>query len=131
MSKIFITGGKSQGKTEYAKTYEAQGYHMIDDIYEEVRKRVLKEAAFRSETGGIPVSEADRMAAAIMTELDEVGSGHDNIVLIGTEIGCGIVPVDKTQRLLREVNGRLNCLLAASADKVILMNCGIAQIIKG
>lgn len=37
---IFITGGKSQGKTEYASAYKEQGYQVIDDICEMVRERV-------------------------------------------------------------------------------------------
>ena len=82
-------------------------------------------------TGEGTASEADRMADKIMSRLMTGAEDHKDIVFIGTETGCGIVPSDSTERLFREVNGRLNCLLAASADTVILLNCGIPQVIKG
>ena len=130
---IFITGGKSQGKTEYASAYKEQGYQVIDDICETVRERVLVllEEASNKEDKAPLISHADHIAAEIMSELEESCKGCDRVILIGTEMGCGIVPVKKSERLLREVNGRLNCMLASRADKVILLTCGIVQMIKG
>ena len=48
-----------------------------------------------------------------------------------TEIGGGIVPLEAEQRQAREAAGRLACLLAARADTVIEMFCGIATVLKG
>ncbi len=131
MSRIFITGGKAQGKTEYSKRYISKGYHVIDDICETVSEYVLDEKVSGNGTQEGTASDADRMADEIMSRLMTGAEDHKDIVFIGTETGCGIVPTDSTERLFREVNGRLNCLLAASADTVILLNCGIAQVIKG
>ena len=52
-------------------------------------------------------------------------------VLIGTEVGCGIVPMDAEERAKRERRGRLQCLIAERADRVVRMCCGIPQVIKG
>ena len=52
-------------------------------------------------------------------------------VLIGSEVGCGIVPVDAEERARRERRGRLQCLIAERADRVVRMCCGIPQAIKG
>ena len=48
-----------------------------------------------------------------------------------TEIGGGIVPMDAGERRAREAAGRLACLLAARADTVIEMFCGIPTVLKG
>ena len=52
-------------------------------------------------------------------------------IVIATEIGGGVVPMDAAQRAQREAAGRLACLLAARADTVIRVCCGIPQLLKG
>jgi adenosylcobinamide kinase/adenosylcobinamide-phosphate guanylyltransferase len=46
-------------------------------------------------------------------------------------VGGGVVPVDARQRADREAAGRLACLLAARADTVIRVCCGLPQLLKG
>ena len=46
------------------------------------------------------------------------------------EIGGGIVPVDSFEREYRENTGRFGCALAAQAEKVIRVHCGIGVLIK-
>ena len=60
---------------------------------------------------------------------DELAAQYD--VVMATEIGGGIVPLEAEQRRAREAAGRLACLLAARADTVIEMFCGIATVLKG
>ena len=50
---------------------------------------------------------------------------------MATEIGGGVVPMDAGQRAAREAAGRLACLLAARADIVVEMFCGIPTALKG
>lgn len=52
-------------------------------------------------------------------------------IVIATEIGGGLVPIDPEQRAARENAGRLACLLAARADTVIRVCCGLPQLLKG
>ena len=52
-------------------------------------------------------------------------------IVIATEIGGGVVPIDPAQRVAREAAGRLACLLAARADTVIRVYCGLPQVLKG
>lgn len=46
------------------------------------------------------------------------------------EVGCGIVPMEKAERDYREAVGHAGQLLAAAAEKVYRMQCGIASRIK-
>ena len=52
-------------------------------------------------------------------------------VLIATEVGGGVVPMDPAQRVAREAAGRLACLLAQRAETVIRVCCGLPQALKG
>lgn len=46
------------------------------------------------------------------------------------EVGCGVVPLDQADRDRREAVGRLCCDLAAQAEAVYRVNCGIAMQLK-
>ena len=63
--------------------------------------------------------------AADLTQLAEELAQYD--IVIATEVGGGVVPVDAGQRAA----GRLACLLAARADCVVQMFCGIPTVLKG
>lgn len=51
-------------------------------------------------------------------------------VIITDEIGSGIVPADTFDRRWREETGRLSCILAKKAERVIRVTCGIGLQIK-
>lgn len=51
-------------------------------------------------------------------------------IVITTEVGCGVIPVDAAERRKREAAGQLACALAREADTVIRVCCGIPQFLK-
>ena len=51
-------------------------------------------------------------------------------VITCTEVGSGVVPLDREERDYREAVGRLCIELAKRADKVIRIYCGIPALIK-
>jgi adenosylcobinamide kinase/adenosylcobinamide-phosphate guanylyltransferase len=53
------------------------------------------------------------------------------VVLVSGEVGCGIVPEKAEVRMYRDLLGRCNQLMAAAADEVYLVSCGIPWRIKG
>lgn len=55
---------------------------------------------------------------------------NPSIIIIGNEIGCGIVPMDAFERRYREETGRIFCKLAKEADEVVRVTCGIGTQIK-
>ena len=71
--------------------------------------------------------------AANAPELDKLADklAAEYAVVIATEVGGGVVPMDAGQRAAREAAGRLACLLAARADCVVQMFCGIPTVLKG
>ena len=86
------------------------------------------------------LSEAEFSARAVW-DVQELVSGTDvealadalseKEIVIATEIGGGLVPVNAAQRAQREAAGRLACLLAARADTVVRVCCGLPQLLKG
>ncbi len=50
--------------------------------------------------------------------------------VIACEVGGGVIPLDRGERIWRENAGRLACLLADRAAQVILVHCGIGICIK-
>ena len=52
-------------------------------------------------------------------------------VLVGNEVGFGIVPDNALARRFRDLQGCLNQRLAARADRVVLMVAGLPLFVKG
>ena len=69
-------------------------------------------------------AEIDRLQQAIAD-----WRGGD-LVLVTNEVGCGIVPDNALARRFRDLAGRLNQSLAATADQVYWMVFGVALAIK-
>ena len=103
---IFITGPLYSGKRTFAQTLPGHDLKMRADV-----QALAADAADLS-------ALADRLA-------------HEYDILIATEVGGGVVPMDANERADREAAGRLACLLAARADCVVQMFCGIPTVLKG
>ena len=99
---IFITGPLYSGKRTFAQTLP-----------------------------GTRIADVQKLAAKAenLEKLAEELSAYD--IVLATEVGGGVVPIDAGQRAAREAAGRLACLLAARADTVVQMFCGIPTILKG
>ena len=100
---IFITGPLYSGKRTFAETLPGRALSDVQQL--------------AADAADLPAL-ADRLAA-------------DYEILIATEVGGGVVPMDARQRAEREAAGRLACLLAARADCVVQMFCGIPSVLKG
>lgn len=55
---------------------------------------------------------------------------HPNTILICDELGNGIVPLEKMERIWREQTGRLMIKLAKQAERVERILCGLGQRLK-
>lgn len=55
---------------------------------------------------------------------------NPEIVIISNELGCGVVPIDKADRLWREWTGRICSAIAARSEEVVRVVCGIGMRIK-
>ncbi|MBR6242734.1 MAG: bifunctional adenosylcobinamide kinase/adenosylcobinamide-phosphate guanylyltransferase, partial [Ruminococcus sp.] len=61
----------------------------------------------------------------------ELCRNSPEMIIVIDEIGCGIVPVEKSERVWRENVGRCGCIIAENSELVIRVVCGIPTVIKG
>jgi adenosylcobinamide kinase/adenosylcobinamide-phosphate guanylyltransferase len=61
--------------------------------------------------------------------LGELGQAR-SIVAVSNEVGSGLVPETEVGREFRDLQGRVNQILAGAASRVVLMAAGIAVTIK-
>ena len=106
---IFVTGPLYAGKREYIRNALS-----------------LSEAEFALRA----VWDVQELAiGADLTILADRLAGKE--IVIATELGGGLVPIDRREREKREAAGRLACLLAERADTVVRVCCGLGQVLKG
>lgn len=83
------------------------------------------EAAEAVETSHSPLDDLQEKLRSLADRLSQ------KEVVIATETGCGVIPLDPRERRNREAAGRLSCLLAERAETVVRICCGIPQVLKG
>ena len=122
MIRLYI-GGTGNGQAELAE--KETGKKPVECTPEEA----LKSPAIDSfhlvtrqvlEQGGFPQEYAKKL-------LKE----NPDAVVCSDDIGCGIHPLAKKERIWREETGRALCILAAGAGTVTRVFYGIGQRIKG
>lgn len=106
----FITGPLYSGKQAYA----CDLMHWTDADFSRYGVRDVQDLA------------ADAIDLTLLA--DALASEYQ--VVIATELGAGVVPVDPEERAKREAAGRLACLLAERAHRVIRVCCGLPQVLK-
>ncbi len=88
------------------------------------------------------LSDWDRPDAAQAQEAEEAVSSDlrdlislcrensKELILITNEVGDGLIPETPVSRMYRDALGRINCLTAHLADRVVLMTCGLPLVLK-
>ncbi|MDO4614462.1 MAG: bifunctional adenosylcobinamide kinase/adenosylcobinamide-phosphate guanylyltransferase [Lachnospiraceae bacterium] len=105
---ILITGGASSGKHAYAREHFPDR-EVISDYEKLIREQMKK--------GIDPLQEAEKLSGG-------------QLVVILAEIGSGLVPLDREERIYRETVGRCGCIIASHAEQVIRVTCGIGVRIR-
>ena len=75
------------------------------------------------------LSDAD-IPASVQALLDACAATPGPLVLVGNEVGLGIVPDNALARRFRDEAGRLHQRLAAQADRVLFMVAGLPMLVK-
>lgn len=110
---VFVIGGAYQGKKEYVQAH-FKGKEVFNELHLFI-KRELEKGKTKEE---------------IVEELENELQKNPDMIMIANEIGYGIVPMDEKDRRYREETGRICCILAKKASKVIRVVCGIGTVIK-
>lgn len=126
---IMITGGAFSGKKDYAK----KRFGFLD---EEILngENCSPEAVFSAKCIAdyqLIVKRLLEENADVQTFTERLCKENPNAVVIINEIGAGIIPLEKNDRIWREETGRSGCLIARNSSEVIRLACGIPTTIKG
>ncbi len=110
---ILITGARTSGKKTYAKSLGYTDADMSRDPFSD--KPVIYDVQdyVFSHPGE-----------------DVFGALIDKAAVIINEVGSGVIPLVKSERTAREEAGRLAVRLAAEADRVVRVVCGIPTVVK-
>lgn len=126
---IMITGGAFSGKKDYAK--KRFGFSDEEILNGE---NCSPEAVFSAKCIAgyqLIVKRLLEENADVQAFTERLCKENPNAVVIINEIGAGIVPLEKSDRIWREETGRAGCLIARNSSEVIRLVCGITTIIKG
>lgn len=75
--------------------------------------------------------QAERdIAAAVAALVHTLDNAQGDVTLVSNETGLGIVPMNALARAFRDEAGRVNQLVAASADTVYFMVAGLPHALK-
>lgn len=122
---ILIIGGFAQGKLDYV--LERTGYTGADvarDMVSAMNKPILYGlhdiVAGCLREGGDPE-----------TEMRKVIKSNPELIIICDELGSGVVPVEPFERNWRDCVGRMCRDIAAEAERVERILCGLPMVLKG
>lgn len=118
---IVYTGGFGQGKLSYVlERHKGRVFDGENDDIEKIGEYdIINKYNFL----------VKRLIASNIDAI-EFTRGINADVVIGDEVGCGIVPVNIDDIIYREAVGRCMCILAEKSNRVVRIICGIGQVIK-
>lgn len=148
-------GGFAQGKLEYVqnkKAEEATSIVMVIDCAQSDYQKTLQSIDNKIKNENADVNNIANVndiviinhlhlwvkdllregmeEAAVQSTILSWVSTHPNTILICDELGNGIVPLEKMERIWREQTGRLMIELAKQAERVERILCGLGQRLK-
>ncbi|NLI92678.1 MAG: hypothetical protein GX434_10875 [Peptococcaceae bacterium] len=126
---IFIIGGNSQGKLEFAKGLLGLQDGSIADG---------EECSFHHAFDKPVLNKLHMLIKRVLAEdidpMEFVMAGierNPSITVICDELGSGVVPVNQADREIQEQVGRIQCSIAKKAEKVYRVYCSLPVLIKG
>lgn len=145
-------GGAFQGKLEYVlekkgclKIADGAGCSLKDikeaqvlnHLHLYIKRLTYKEGAAYNTTVDDTITTDDTITADTTAKtmsaaeiINDIYEANPDIILICDEVGGGIVPLKKEDRIYRETVGRALCCAVKKSDRVERVMCGIGQCLK-
>ena len=142
---ILVTGSEASGKKTYVKSLGFTDEEMSYDPYSDAPvilnvERAVFLALKKEEEAACADAKALKDSADEKVERTEKAKINEAALLFGqlknkkvvtiNEVGSGVIPAERAERLGREATGRLSVLLAKEAEQVVRMVCGIPVVLK-
>lgn len=145
-------GGAFQGKLEYVlekkgclKVADGAGCSLKDikeaqvlnHLHLYIKRLIYKEGAAYNTTVDDTITTDDTITADTTAKtmpaaeiINDIYEAYPDIILKCDEVGGGIVPLKKEDRIYREAVGRALCCAVKKSDRVERVMCGIGQCLK-
>lgn len=123
-----IIGGYAQGKLHYVLQQNKKEEILVCDAT--FPKKAVQDKVVVIHHFHLWVKDMLTKGGCPEEEVEQMVSIHPHCIIISDEIGNGIVPMDAFEREYRERTGRILVTLAAKAQEVERVICGIGQKIK-
>ena len=126
---ILIFGGVYQGKLDFA--IKKFNIHKDDICFCNEEKAEIdksKKLIYNMEKYILACIREGKNEEYIKSQLGDK-SLKDKVVIC-TDISQGVVPIEKEQRLLRDMTGRITTMLSENAEEVYRIFCGLSQKLK-
>lgn len=145
-------GGAFQGKLEYVlekkgclKVADGAGCSLKDikeaqvlnHLHLYIKRLTYKEGAAYNTTVDDTITTDDTITVDTTAKtmpaaeiINDIYEANPDIILICDEVGGGIVPLKKEDRIYRETVGRALCCAVKKSDRVERVMCGIGQCLK-
>lgn len=133
---ILVIGGAYSGKTQFIK----EQFNLSDDdfIYGEAvtDKNICHYRAIADFNKYIfpivteSLTDENNIEELVIDKVTKLLHINNDIIVEMREVGSGIVPIEKKERLFREVIGRVSCSLAEQSEEVFRVVCGIPVKLK-
>ena len=139
-------GGAFQGKLEYVlekkgclKVVDGAGCSLKDikeaqvlnHLHLYIKRLTYKEgAAYNTTVDDTITADTTSKTMPAAEIINDIYEANPDIILICDEVGGGIVPLKKEDRIYREAVGRALCCAVKKSDRVERVMCGIGQCLK-
>ena len=125
---ILYVGGHASGMEHIIKDKYADDCIVISGLHEWIREELERHIASENSYDVLTKMIEEKLSSLI--EEKRTGAEKDRVIISSDLIGSGVVPVDSFDRCWREVTGRVLTDIAAGAEEVYRVICGIAQKLK-
>lgn len=145
-------GGAFQGKLEYVlekrgclkvadgadcSLKDIKEAQVLNHLHLYIKRLTDKEGAAYNTTVDDIITADDTITADTTAKtmsaaeiINDIYEANPDIILICDEVGGGIVPLKKEDRIYREAVGRALCCAVKKSDRVERVMCGIGQCLK-
>ena len=105
---------------------------LIDCMTVFLSNLIIREIGKIGETDNppIPADLADQLSVMVTELINIAITVSATVIIVSNEVGLGLVPPYNLGRFFRDLSGKINRQIALAAQKVYLINCGLAIDLK-
>lgn len=106
----------------------------VTNVFYDLLKNKVKAEQIDDYLDSLSITDLNQLKSSVLSQWQQLIEAqklqHQSLVLVSNEVGLGIVPVTKQTRVLRDLYGEVNQVLAQAADLVYFVVSGIPLKIK-